>query len=100
MKTNLLRLLLCGLIVAASASISWKAWSAGRDPYSPIRQALIKGGYTGCVECKELKVRLRKLGPVDEVPHPQPDGGDEDEAEIAVGGLVVSGGQSAAVLEL
>ena len=40
------------------------------------------------------------LGSVDEVPHPQSDGGDEYEAEVAVGGLVVAGSQSAAVFEL
>ena len=40
------------------------------------------------------------LGSVDEVPDPQSGGGDEDEADEAVGGLVVAGGQSAAVLEL
>ena len=40
------------------------------------------------------------LGPVDEVPDPQTCGCDEDETEVAVGGLVVSGSQSAAVLEL
>ena len=40
------------------------------------------------------------LGSVDEVPDPQSGGGDEDEADVAVGGLVVSGGQSSAVLEL
>ena len=39
------------------------------------------------------------LGSVDEVPDPEPSGGDEDEADVAVGGLVVSGGQSAAVFE-
>ena len=43
---------------------------------------------------------LAPLGPVDEVPDPYSGGGDEDEADVAVGGLVVSGGQSAAVLEL
>ncbi len=41
-----------------------------------------------------------RLGHVDEVPCPQPYGSDKNEADIAVGGLVVSGGQSAAVLEL
>jgi hypothetical protein len=40
------------------------------------------------------------LGSVDEVPDPESGGSDKDEAEVAVGGLVVSGGQSAAVLEL
>jgi hypothetical protein len=40
------------------------------------------------------------LGGVDEVPDPQSYGCDEDEAEEAVGGLVISGGESAAVLEL
>ena len=40
------------------------------------------------------------LGSVDEVPHPKTDGCDEYEADVAVGGLVVSSGQSAAVLEL
>lgn len=40
------------------------------------------------------------LGPVDEVPYPQPYGSDKNEADIAVSGLVVSGCQSAAVLEL
>lgn len=32
------------------------------------------------------------LGPVDEVPDPQSGGCDQDEADVAVGGLVVSGG--------
>jgi hypothetical protein len=40
------------------------------------------------------------LGSVDEVPDPESGGSDKDEAEVAVGGLVVSGGQSATVLEL
>lgn len=40
------------------------------------------------------------LGPIDEVPYPQSGGGDEDEAEVAIGGLVVPGRQSAAVPEL
>ena len=40
------------------------------------------------------------LGSVDEVPHPKTDGCDEYEADVAVGGLVVSSGESAAVLEL
>ena len=40
------------------------------------------------------------LGGVDKVPDPQSDGCDEDEAEEAVGGLVVSGGQSSALFEL
>jgi hypothetical protein len=40
------------------------------------------------------------LGPVDEVPDPQSGGGDEDEAKIAVGGLIVTGGEPAAVLQL
>jgi hypothetical protein len=40
----------------------------------------------------------RPLGSVDEVPDPKSDGSDEDEAEVAFGGLVVSGGESAAVL--
>ena len=39
------------------------------------------------------------LGPVDECAHPEADSGDEDEAEIAVGGLVVSGGEAAPVLQ-
>lgn len=40
------------------------------------------------------------LGPIDEVPYPQSGEGDEDEAEVAIGGLVVPGRQSAAVPEL
>ena len=40
------------------------------------------------------------LGSVDKMPDPQTGGCDKDEGDIAVGGLVVSGGQSAAVLEL
>lgn len=44
--------------------------------------------------------KLFELGSVDEVPDPESGGSDKDEAEVAVGGLVVSGGQSAAVLEL
>ena len=40
-----------------------------------------------------------RLGGVDKVPDPQSDGCDEDEAEEAVGGLVVSGRQSSALFE-
>ena len=42
----------------------------------------------------------RELGGVDKVPDPETDGCDEDEAEEAVGGLVVSGCQSSAVFQL
>ena len=41
-----------------------------------------------------------ELGGVDKVSDPQSDGCDDDEAEEAVGGLVVSGSQSSAVFEL
>jgi hypothetical protein len=44
--------------------------------------------------------RRQGLGCVDKVPDPQSDGRDEDEAEEAVGGLVVAGGQPSAVFEL
>ena len=40
------------------------------------------------------------LGGVDKVGDPQSDGCDEDEAEEAVGGLVVSGSQPAAGFQL
>jgi hypothetical protein len=40
------------------------------------------------------------VGGVDKMPDPQPDGCDEDETEEAVGGLVVTCGQSSAVFEL
>ena len=40
------------------------------------------------------------LGGVDKVSDPHSDGGNEYEAEEAVGGLVVTGGQSAAVFQL
>ena len=40
------------------------------------------------------------LGSVDEVSDPKSGRGDEYEADVAVGGLIVSSGQSAAVLEL
>ena len=40
------------------------------------------------------------LGGVDKVSDPQSDGCDEDEAEEAVGGFVVSGRQSSALFEL
>ena len=40
------------------------------------------------------------LGPVDKCAHPNPDGGDMDEAEIAGGGFVVSGREPSGVLEL
>jgi len=46
-----------------------------------------------------LQSSERRLGPVDEVTDPQSGRCDKDEAEVAVGGLVVSCGQSAAVLE-
>ena len=39
-------------------------------------------------------------GPVDEVADPQPCGCDEDDAEVATDGLVLSDPQSVAVLEL
>ena len=42
---------------------------------------------------------LYLLGPVDECTRPQADGGDEDEAEVAFRGLVVTGGQTAPVLQ-
>lgn len=35
------------------------------------------------------------LGTVDEVPEPEPDRGEMDEAEIAVGGLVIAGREAA-----
>jgi len=47
-----------------------------------------------------LHQKLIDLGRVDKVSDPQTDGCDEDEAEEAVGGLVVTGGQSAAVFQL
>lgn len=40
------------------------------------------------------------LGPVDEYACPYADCSDEDEAEIAVGGFVVAGGQTAPVFQL
>ena len=46
------------------------------------------------------ELNLAALGSVDKMPDPQTGGCDKDEGDIAVGGLVVSGGQSAAVLEL
>lgn len=40
------------------------------------------------------------LGCVDEVPDPRSGRFDEYEPDVAIGGLVLAGGQSAAVLEL
>lgn len=48
----------------------------------------------------KLELRERRLGPVDKVLDPQPDRSDENEPAIAGGSFVVSGGQSAALLEL
>lgn len=39
-------------------------------------------------------------GPADECSRPQPDDRDEDEAEVALGGLVAAGGEVAGVLQL
>src|SRR3990167_2231400 len=41
-----------------------------------------------------------RLGSVDKVTYPEAHGSDKNEADVAVRGLVVSGGQSAAMLEL
>ena len=50
--------------------------------------------------CKSLVHCHRILGRVDKVCDPEPGRRDEDEAEIARGGLVVSGREAPAVLEL
>ena len=53
-----------------------------------------------CLKTLGLDGTLLALGGVDKVPDPEADGCDEDEAEEAVGGLVVSGCQSSAVFQL
>jgi hypothetical protein len=60
----------------------------------------IKGFYNPRRLHSSLGYIQPRLGRVDKMPDPQTDGRDEDEAEEAVGGFVIAGGQSAAVFQL
>ena len=75
---------------------------AGASRYSRIRNGGVKPGEKpNTAACQgEVSATPYVLGSVDEVPHPKTEGCNEYEADVAVGGLVVSSGQSAAVLEL